>query len=115
MIGASEAFGLLSDDVRRRLLLLLRDEEPLELPDAVLSRGGGVSANLGGSGIDEGRRRQVIETRLHHVHLPKLVSTGVVTWNRQAGTAARGPRYDEIEPLLGVLASNAAAVPQDVF
>ena len=115
MIGASEAFGLLSDDVRRRLLLLLREDEPLTLPEAVLSRGGTPSVIDASNGSGVRRSKDVIETHLHHVHLPKLENAGVVSWNRAAGTVARGPRFHEIEPLLAILATNAAELPQDLF
>ena len=45
---------------------------------------------------------------LHHVHLPKLEEAGLVDWNRATDEIARGPQFDEIEPLLSVLAENRA-------
>ncbi|NIC00136.1 GAF domain-containing protein [Halobacterium sp. R2-5] len=44
--------------------------------------------------------------QLYHSHLPKLEATGYVDWDRDAGTVAPGPQFDEIEPFLHVLAEN---------
>ena len=38
--------------------------------------------------------------RLHHIHLPKLESAGLVDWNRRGGTVVRGPAFDDVVPLL---------------
>lgn len=40
---------------------------------------------------------------LHHVHLPKLAHAGYIEWDRDSNVVARGPRYNEIEPLLELL------------
>ena len=45
---------------------------------------------------------------LHHVHLPKLEEAGLIDWNRATDEITRGPQFDEIEPLLSVLAENRA-------
>lgn len=41
--------------------------------------------------------------QLYHSHLPKLEAAGYVDWDRDAGTVARGPQFDEVEPFLQVL------------
>lgn len=55
----------------------------------------------GGDG--EKRQRERIEFR--HVHLPKLEEEGLIDWNRESNVVARGPDFEEIEPLLELLAN----------
>lgn len=50
---------------------------------------------------------------MHHVHLPKLVEMGLVRVDRDRQRVYRGEDFDEIEPLLGILAENADALPGD--
>jgi hypothetical protein len=38
-----------------------------------------------------------------HCHLPKLASTALVTWDRDTGRVSRGPKFDDIRPLLALL------------
>ena len=37
---------------------------------------------------------------VHHRHLPKLAEAGFVDWDRESNAVRRGPRFDEIAPLL---------------
>jgi cytochrome c553 len=53
-----------------------------------------------------GRTHETEASELHHVHLPKLEDYGLIEWNRTSDLIAKGPRFDEIEPLLDVLADN---------
>ena len=41
--------------------------------------------------------------RLRHVHLPKLADFGFIEWDRGARVVTRGPRFEEIRPLLEFL------------
>ena len=36
----------------------------------------------------------------HHVHLPELAAAGLVRFDRRRDELTRGPRFDEIRPLL---------------
>ncbi|WP_436911418.1 DUF7344 domain-containing protein [Halosimplex marinum] len=115
MMGASKIFGLLADDRRRRLLVLLSEGESVDVPDAALDRGGPSASGCSGerprTGPPSPRRAEI---RLRHVDLPKLSAAGLVEWEREDDTVRRGPRFDEIEPLLTVLVDNAAEIPQEV-
>lgn len=77
--AASAAFDLLSDYHRRLLLHCLRDHatEPVELAVVL-------------SAWVERRPDEVAPSEAsldaHHVHLPKLVETGVVDYDRAGGT-----------------------------
>ncbi|MFC6718950.1 hypothetical protein ACFQHN_15380 [Natrialbaceae archaeon GCM10025896] len=41
--------------------------------------------------------------RLHYVHLPKLTDYGFIEWDRDAHVVTKGPRFDEMKPLLKLL------------
>lgn len=95
-MGAPDNFGqmlsALSDPYRRQLLLALRDHNPQDDDD------------LDPLGLlDEGAEADVIEVELVHMHLPKLDEMGYITWNRDTGKISKGPRWDEIAPLLELL------------
>ncbi|WP_123538017.1 DUF7344 domain-containing protein [Halosimplex salinum] len=115
MIGASELFGILADDMRRRLLLLLFETEPVTVPDGVLTRSAAASPTARADGRGSHQSRRTVEVRLYHVHLPKLVAAGVVEWEREANLVRRGPEFEAVEPLLELLSENAAKLPQEVY
>jgi len=75
-----DAFRVLADADRRRLLL------------ALLDRGGGSIA------LDEPGRHGITASRveLHHVHLPKLAEKGFVECDREEAPLGRGARYHEL-------------------
>lgn len=82
-------FETLSNEQRRRILFALLSE-PLDLdspPD----------------GFESG---EIAVLERHHVHLPKLVDCGFVRWGPGAGVVEEGPQFEEIEPLLELLAEH---------
>ncbi|WP_225316363.1 MULTISPECIES: hypothetical protein [Haloferax] len=52
-----------------------------------------------------------LEVELFHLHLPKLDGSGFIMWDRESGSIARGPRFDEIEPMLHLLNQNSSKLP----
>lgn len=91
----------LADIRRRKLLLELLERDPGgDSPVAV---------------ADTGRETDAAERRMQmrHVHLPKLADRGFVTWNERTHEATRGPKFDEIEPLLELLAAHEDELPSD--
>lgn len=46
----------------------------------------------------------VSPAELTHVHLPKLADAGYIEWDRDAHTVVKGPRFDEIRPLMTAIA-----------
>jgi len=117
-------FNLLADEDRRRILFLLCDTGSIHLPDAILPRGQARSQRQGrnrsgppseiGSGSGERTRRQM-EMQLHHRHLPKLQRAGAIEWDRNTGTVSRGPQFEDIEPVLCLLAANNGRFPDDLL
>ena len=53
------------------------------------------------------------EIQLLHSHLPKLEDAGYIKWDRDAGEISKGPRFDDIEPLLELIENHADELPPD--
>ena len=83
----------LANPSRRRLLVALTDHNPrnamLTLEDVH-------------EGDTDGERLHV---EMYHVHLPKLEENGLIEWDRRTHEVVKGPRFDEIRPLLSSIDS----------
>ena len=96
-----EALSALSNIHRRRVLMALI-EHPSSDPDRIDVPGG----------IDPtGTLSEAVHVELHHTHLPQLEEAGFIDWEASEGTVARGVRFDEIEPLLELLAKHTDELP----
>ena len=86
-------FRALANVYRRRILVSLMDHNPQ-------------AVQLGASNAPDETddERRMIE--LHHIHLPKLEEYDYISWDRETQEVEKGPRFDEIEPLLAVLIEN---------
>ncbi len=51
--------------------------------------------------------------QMQHVHLPKLEEHGFIDWNRDTNEVSKGPTFDEIRPLLELLADHEEELPDD--
>ena len=49
--------------------------------------------------------------RLRLVHLPKIAGYGFVEWDPDANVASRGPRFDDLRPLLEMIADPREVPP----
>lgn len=86
---------------RRRLLRALLEADPdAETP---------VDIEQFGRGTDT----RDLKISMHHVHLPKLESLGLVRTDRERQHVGRGPNFEEIEPLLRILDENRDELPAD--
>ncbi|ELY62142.1 hypothetical protein C493_00965 [Natronolimnohabitans innermongolicus JCM 12255] len=47
----------------------------------------------------------------HHVHLPKLADYDLIEWHRGICCVERGPRFDEVRPLLEQLPDGTDSSP----
>lgn len=54
--------------------------------------------------MDESVKNQKLE--LYHNHLPKLDDAGLIEWDREEGVVEKGPRFDEVHPLLDFASEN---------
>lgn len=139
MSDTSTLFDLLAADHRRRVLLLLCQTETVQMPESLQTRGG-VRPRRGDGRPRRGDHRKqrggrqpsqagvvqrpsrsdasdarALDLQLTHSHLPRLEAEELIEWDRDAQTVTRGPRFEEIEPLLHVLAANADKFPDGLF
>lgn len=95
-----EVFVCLADRTRRRLLASLAEHDA--------RTGGGVDpADLAPADRDPAQ----FEADLHHNHLPRLQEAGFLQWDRDSDTVRRGPRFEDIEPLLALLDDHREVLP----
>lgn len=92
--GIDSVLEGLSNRRRRLILVLLKDGAIESVADAAV-RG----------------RDNTGEVMLVHNHLPKLAKSGYVDWDRDTGEISKGPRFDEIEPLLDMIEAHADELP----
>lgn len=60
-------------------------------------------------GGDPGKSRRL---EMVHTHLPKLDDMGIVRWDRSTEELSKGPKWDEIEPLLRWMEANRDELPE---
>lgn len=118
MADNDDIHDALSDGERRRLLVSLLDHNPQDV--RTLS---GASREL--ARADEGLLRSFLADsrpmvdvderllRKHAIHIPKLVEYGFVEWDREEHVVTKGPRFDEIRPLLERLVDDPDALPHE--
>lgn len=119
MPDTSELFDLLAADVRRRLLILLCETDPVRVPEGLNTRGSVQSRHTQDSEqIQWDRPRattaEAFELELYHTHLPKLEEQGIIEWDTESRSVSRGPTFEEIEPALHALVANADKFPTDL-
>jgi len=95
-----ELLFAVADVQRRRILLALRENNPQQLQTIV-------HGDADGGEIDSQRRL----IRLHHDHLPRLADAGFIHWEPKTGSVEKGPRFEEIRPLLELLCASAGDLP----
>ena len=61
--------------------------------------------------LDSDAEDETLKLSMHHVHLPKLEESGFIDADRQQHSVTRGPRFDEIRPLLELLDDNRGQLP----
>jgi DNA-binding transcriptional ArsR family regulator len=98
----SELFEILSHEYRRRILIAVGQHNPQDIDDIT-------SESIADGAEDE--PLEVLQQRLFHVHLPKLDKAGFVNWDQDTGVVTRGPRFEEIEPLLTLMREHRDELP----
>ncbi|WP_200895674.1 hypothetical protein [Halorubrum saccharovorum] len=76
---------------RRRMLVALLEHNPQDDVLAVL--------------VDSESESDAVErlVSMHHIHLPKLANHGFIDWDKDSHKVTKGPKFDEIRPLLELL------------
>jgi hypothetical protein len=95
-----DAFTILANRRRRRLVVALLGHNPqqdrVDIPDGV-------------SFEEEDVAR--LQSELEHVHLPKLEAAGYISWDREQQEIRKGPKFDEIRPLLELIERHRGELP----
>lgn len=99
-VELDDLLHLLTDRSRRRLLVALLEHNPQD-------EDSGVPVDVTTS--DEELEKLRLE--VSHTHLPKLEAAEVIEWDRDAGEVSKGPRFDELRPLLELMYENADRLP----
>jgi len=94
-----ELLGLLGDCHRRRVITRLADTSPVLVEEFVRTA--------------DRTDPRALAIALHHNHLPKLRSVGLVTWDEASATVHRGPQFETVEPLVELFRSNQDRLPDD--
>ena len=91
----------LANKYRRRLLAALLEHNPQDGDDPQ------PPADIKFEDEDlESLRIQMV-----HTHLPKLEDKGFIEWDREANIVQKGPRFEEIQPLLELMHNHADELP----
>jgi hypothetical protein len=101
--GLDSMLDALSNRYRRRLLVAMlehnpQDDDDPQVPDDVTYQ-------------DENLEELMREMR--HTHLPKLADAGFIDWNRETNALRKGPKFEEIRPLLELMENHADELPDD--
>jgi hypothetical protein len=97
-----EVFKALANVYRRRLLVALIEHNPQR--DSVVVP----------EDIDEGEQAlETLQTKFYHHHLPLLEDAGFIRWKQDTHEVIKGPRFDEIRPLLELMRDHADELPDD--
>ena len=95
---------MLSSEYRRRILIAVRQANPRDEDELT-------SESIGDEGDEEALA--VLQQKLYHTHLPKLNDAGFINWDQDTGIIRRGPRFEEIEPLLRLMHKHQDELPDD--
>lgn len=93
-------FDALSHPYRRRILTRLNDHNPRDEAS--------FSTDSVADEVDDDER---VAIDVHHRHLPKLAESGFIEWDREANVVTRGPRFDEIAPLIDLMDAHRDELP----
>jgi len=96
------ALEALSNSYRRELLLALLEHNPQDDDDRD-------PLDI----IDPPLEPEVLEIELFHKHLPKLEDRGFIEWDRDTGKIAKGPDWEDIEPVLRLITNHRDELPAD--
>jgi len=97
-----EVFKALSNVHRRRLLVALVEHNPQR--DSVV-----VPEDID----EEEQALEALQTKFYHHHLPYLEDAGFIRWKRDTHEVIKGPKFDEIRPLLELMRDHSDELPDD--
>ena len=92
---------ILANKYRRRVLVSLLDHNPQDDDDPQMP----ADVKLADEDLE------TLRIHMTHTHLPKLEDAGFIEWDRDTNEVRRGPRFDEIRPLLELMENHADELP----
>ena len=94
-----ELLEILSHPHRRRIITRLHDRNPRDEDEFELEE----------LTSDDELDNETIA--LIHSHLPKLAEAGFIDWNQEQQIVTRGPRFEEIAPLIDLMVAHQDELP----
>jgi len=95
-------FEALANIHRRRLLIALLERNPqrdnINVPKDI---------HMGQNPLE------ALQIEFYHSHLPKLEEAEFIGWNQDTHEVVKGPRFDEIRPLLELMQDHADEFPDN--
>lgn len=96
-----DALDAIANLQRRKLLVALLEHNPIDDDDTPVV--------IADDDAEAEAVKRLVEMK--HVHLPKLEEYGFIEWDRDTHEVIKGPRFDEIRPLLELLADHEDELP----
>lgn len=94
-----EMLDALANAQRRNLLVALLEHNPQDDSPVVLAE-------------DESEADAVERlVQMNHVHLPRLEEYGFIEWDQRNNEVVKGPNFEDIRPLLELLATHGEDLP----
>ncbi|WP_226482054.1 DUF7344 domain-containing protein [Natrinema amylolyticum] len=108
MMRNDEAFEALADGQRRELLVEVLGSGRYDVPELSDSSQEIAEANRGFlreylSTTRENSAGDTERISMHLVHIPKLADDRFIEWNRDDHVVTKGPRFDELVPVLELI------------
>ncbi|WP_254761476.1 hypothetical protein [Natrinema marinum] len=100
----NDLLTIVANDYRRELLISLLERERDRKTEALLPDDIAV----------DGANRDAQVAELHHCHLPMLAEGDLIEWHRDDNWITTGSRFDDIKPLLELLAEHDEELPYRV-
>ena len=92
---------ILANQYRRRLLVALLEHNPQDDDDTQIP----VEITADAEDLD------TLRMKMSHVHLPKMEDSGFIRWDQKTNEVSKGPRFEEIRPLLELMDKHADELP----
>jgi len=106
----TNTFSILADPIRRYVLCYLDEQETPVSFGRLATRVAAWHTDSDPDAVDDATLTEM-RTALYHVHLPKLAEAGYIEWDADTHTIRRGPNFDEIVPLLRLMAEHEDELP----
>jgi hypothetical protein len=101
MTNTDEVFDALANEQRRRVLVHMLSHNPEDDSKPYIGNIEFEKADVEFFRID-----------MKHTHLPKLEEYGFIEWDREEQVVTKGPKFEEIRPILELLENHRDELPE---